>query len=354
MSSEQLPDDDHLEDIESVTSVSPVSTKSIVIVFAMVMASLTFLYILLSPLIFGSGEYAERREISIEPDEVTRVHTIPDESVVDAPPIIAPPPAPKRGPTKRERFSYSAAATQSGNQSASNAPGAISTAENDAIVSSIFSQSQGAEASTERTVSSQSEALQDPIDTSVAHRLSNNGAFIRAGAVIPSVLINAINSELGGELIARVVSPVYSSDGQRLLIPKGSLIFGRYEGVSQQGSTRIFILWNRIQIEADKFVYPNSGLVDDLGRSGLAGRVNTRFWERFGAAALLSILPAIVENNTDESSNSQTFQNLNQDLRSAATIALQSSINIAPIIEAHQARTFNVMVNKDLDFSGVL
>jgi len=53
---------------------------------------------------------------------------------------------------------------------------------------------------------------------------------VKAGTIIPAVLLTGISSDLPGQLIAQVREPVFDTEsGQHLLIPQGARLIGLYD-----------------------------------------------------------------------------------------------------------------------------
>jgi type IV secretion system protein TrbI len=53
---------------------------------------------------------------------------------------------------------------------------------------------------------------------------------VKAGTIIPAVMLTAVNSELPGQILGQVRENVYDSDtGEHLLIPQGSRLVGLYD-----------------------------------------------------------------------------------------------------------------------------
>ena len=53
--------------------------------------------------------------------------------------------------------------------------------------------------------------------------------MIRAGFVIPAIMISGINSDLPGQVMAQVSQNVYdTATGNHLLIPQGTRLIGAY------------------------------------------------------------------------------------------------------------------------------
>lgn len=78
-----------------------------------------------------------------------------------------------------------------------------------------------------------------------------------------------------------------------MLIPKGSTLIGQFNTAITQGQSRIFVVWNRLQMTNGIIATLNSPSSDPIGRSGQAtDYIDRHFFERFGSGALLSVLGA--------------------------------------------------------------
>ncbi|NTG64800.1 type IV secretion system protein VirB10 [Rhizobium rhizogenes] len=214
----------------------------------------------------------------------------------------------------------------------------------------------------------QSVGSQD-VETVTASRNDRIDALIPQGALIRGVLETAIQSDLPGMVRAVISTDVYSFDGRRILLPKGTMLTGEYKSGMARGQTRILIVWTRALRSDGTSVALGSYGTDDLGRSGLSGFVDKHYLERFGAAAVLSMVGGISSfvaglNNDGSSSSGSTSssssdaqtqaqQALSQTMAEMANIALKDSINIPPTIYVDQGTQIMVFVRKDLDFSSL-
>ncbi|NTF97893.1 type IV secretion system protein VirB10 [Rhizobium rhizogenes] len=214
----------------------------------------------------------------------------------------------------------------------------------------------------------QSMGSQD-VETVTASRNDRIDALIPQGTLIRGVLETAIQSDLPGMVRAVISTDVYSFDGRRILLPKGTMLTGEYKSGMARGQTRILIVWTRALRSDGTSVALGSYGTDDLGRSGLSGVVDKHYLERFGAAAVLSMVGGVSSFvaglNSDGSSSSgsssstssdaqtQAQQTLSQTMAEMANIALKDSINIPPTIYVDQGTEIMVFVRKDLDFSSL-
>lgn len=194
------------------------------------------------------------------------------------------------------------------------------------------------------------------VETATASQLQNLHSLIAQGTMIGGILETAIQSDLPGMVRAVISEDVYSFDGSHLLIPQGSKLVGRYRSGVTRGQSRVFVIWNRLIRNDGVSVNIGSYGTDALGRSGLAGEVDTHFFERFSASVLLSLIDTGLQigANAMEDSNAATVAlETGRDFSRSSEIALENSIAIPPTIHVDQGTRIKVFVGKDLDFSQV-
>ncbi|WFU07338.1 type IV secretion system protein VirB10 (plasmid) [Rhizobium sp. CB3171] len=213
----------------------------------------------------------------------------------------------------------------------------------------------------------QSVGAQD-VETVTASRNDRIDALIPQGTLIRGVLETAIQSDLPGMVRAVISNDVYSFDGRRILLPKGTMLTGEYKSGMARGQTRVLIVWTRALRSDGTSVALGSYGTDDLGRSGLTGFVDKHYLERFGAAAVLSLVGGVSSfvagltsdgssssssSSTSSDAQTQAQQTLSQTMAEMANIALKDSINIPPTIYVDQGTEIMVFVRRDLDFSSL-
>jgi len=209
-------------------------------------------------------------------------------------------------------------------------------------------------------------------------------ALVPQGFMIRGVLETGIQSDLPGNVRASVSEDVYSFDGRRVLIPKGTMLTGEYRSGVVRGQSRVLIIWTRMLRADGVSLMLGSYGTDNLGRSGLEGEVDKHFIDRFGNAALLTLTGGVAQfvaslgQNQNQPANQQyafdpvTGQLIpiagtqNSTLLSARQIgaqaasqaitrmaeeALKDEIHIPPTIYVDQGTRILVFVKRDLDFS---
>lgn len=194
------------------------------------------------------------------------------------------------------------------------------------------------------------------VETATASQLQNLHSLIAQGTMIGGILETAVQSDLPGMVRAVISEDVYSFDGSHLLIPKGSKLVGRYRSGVTRGQSRVFVIWNRLIRNDGVSVNIGSYGTDALGRSGLAGEVDTHFFERFGSSVLLSMIDTglkIGVEAMDDSDSATVALEAGNDFSRSSEIALENSIAIPPTIHVDQGTKIKVFVGKDIDFSQV-
>ena len=219
----------------------------------------------------------------------------------------------------------------------------------------------GAQAHDEKTFKGRDENSrflneQDAIASVSAKQLPHPTLTVPAGEMIPATLETAINSELAGMARAITLRDVYALSGNRLLIPKGSTLVGQFNANLAQGQSRIFVVWNRVQLPTGVVVTLNSPSADAIGRAGQgADYIDRHFFERFGSGVLLSVLGGYaaiggVSGQDEYNSMAQYRMNIAGNLQQAGTQTLQRDMQIAPTLQVNQGAQINVFVARDLDF----
>ncbi len=195
---------------------------------------------------------------------------------------------------------------------------------------------------------------QGDVDQARATTLRNLDTLVPQGAVIPAVLETAINSDLPGFTRAVVSRDVMSFDGKTVLIPRGSRLIGQYKSGVAMGASRVFVIWTRVIRPDGVSVQIGSPGTDALGRGGMGGDVDRRFFQRFGGSILLSVLnvglQALVNSGRD---GDQIYIGSPTAASNVASEALSKDGGIPPTIKTPQGAPVRIFVARDLDFSGV-
>lgn len=190
---------------------------------------------------------------------------------------------------------------------------------------------------------------------------------IKAGSIIPATMINGLNSDLPGQIVAQVRQNIYDSVGrQYLLIPQGARLIGLYDSNIAYGQNRVLVIWNRL-------IYPNGDSINlkgmpgtDLqGYAGFHDIVDNKYWQIFGTSFIMGVITGAMQysqNNTNANvqigglglSNAnptvgQTLAgSLGQQLGQTGLTLAQKNLNVQPTLIIRPGYPFNVMLTADM------
>jgi type IV secretion system protein VirB10 len=175
--------------------------------------------------------------------------------------------------------------------------------------------------------------------------------LIPKGAFVDCTLETAIDSTLPGMTTCVTATDTFGADGKVVLLERGTKLVGETRGTVQQGQARVFVLWTEARTPTGVVVPLASPGTDELGRSGLPGEVDRHFFERFGAALLISMIDIGVESATQRQSGGVIINPTTPE--AILTEVLQSTLNIPPTVRITQGQRIQVLVARDLDFRRV-
>ena len=186
-----------------------------------------------------------------------------------------------------------------------------------------------------------------------AEFLPTLGLLLPKGAFIDCTLETAIDSTLPGMTTCITATDTFGADGRVVLLERGTKLVGETKGEVQQGAARLFVLWTEARTPTGVIVPLASPGTDELGRAGVSGMVNRHFWQRFGAAMLVSILDGAVQAAVQSRSAGGTVILNPTASAEVTTDVLKGTIGIAPTIVKRQGERIQVLVARDLDFRSV-
>ncbi|HIF0302579.1 TPA: TrbI/VirB10 family protein [Legionella pneumophila] len=188
---------------------------------------------------------------------------------------------------------------------------------------------------------------------------------LRAGAVIPGIMISGVKPDLPGQIIGQVSQNVYdTATGKYLLFPQGTRLIGMYSNEVSYGQSSVLIAWQRL-------VFPDGKALDigsmpggdSAGFAGFHDQVNNHYVRLFGSALLMSGVVAGItysQNPTQTGAFGQPAQPtagsvmsaaLGQELGQVTSQMIAKNLNIAPSLTIRPGYEFNVIVVKDMTFT---
>lgn len=199
-----------------------------------------------------------------------------------------------------------------------------------------------------------------------AQPLSNPDMLLVRGTYIRCVMETRIVTDIPGFTSCVVTEPVYSINGRRLLLPKGSKISGTYETDNINGP-RVAVVWDRITTPTGIDVNMASPGVDNLGGAGHPGDYNAHWASRISSALFISLISDAFKyagakhgptSTTVTNSGNEVVQpyesNTARTMERMANQVVDRAMNRPPTVTINQGSIVNIYVAKDVDFSSVL
>jgi type IV secretion system protein VirB10 len=184
-----------------------------------------------------------------------------------------------------------------------------------------------------------------------AQVLPQQRLLLAKGTFIDCTLETAIDSTLPGMTTCITATDTFSANGTVVLLPRGTQLIGQTRGRVRQGMARVFVIWTQARTPSGVVVTLNSPSTDALGRSGLSGKVNRHFWERFGAALLVSTLTGVIQSRVESANGTVIVDPTAGEEVLAQT--LRANEDIAPTITVPNGKRIEVLVARDIDFRPV-
>lgn len=193
---------------------------------------------------------------------------------------------------------------------------------------------------------------------------SPNSRFeLRAGSVIPGVMVSGISSELPGQIIGQISQNVYdTATGKYLLIPQGTKLIGLYSSDVSFGQNSVLVAWQRLVFPDGKaWDLGSMPGADSAGYAGFRDQVDHHYARIYGSALLMSGIVAGItySQNTNQTNpygynqptaGSVLSQALGQQLGEVTSQMVSKNLNVSPTINVRPGYRFNIIVIKDLTF----
>jgi type IV secretory pathway VirB10-like protein len=190
--------------------------------------------------------------------------------------------------------------------------------------------------------------------------LGDNSLWI--GTIIPGILITSINTDLPGNVLARVTQNVYDSKtGKQLLIPQGSILSAQYNNSVSYAQSRVQIVWDTlIRPDGYQINLDNQNGVDNKGMSGQGAKYHENWFEYVKAAGLINVFSvanakmteSAAKYATDETAASMAQAN-SEFVNEMGSNFVGRAMNIQPTLTIDSGTSINIMLNKTLYLSPV-
>tara|TARA_R110001606_G_scaffold266035_1_gene415007 strand:- start:85 stop:1323 length:1239 start_codon:yes stop_codon:yes gene_type:complete len=175
---------------------------------------------------------------------------------------------------------------------------------------------------------------------------------LMAGTIIPATLLTGVNSDLPGQVMAQVTSPVYDTvTGAHVLVPQGARLIGRYDSVIAFGQSRVLLVWNRIIMPDGASIQIDTlAGVDARGYAGLEDTVDYHSGKLLQGVVLSTLLGVGAELASDDEGD--IARALRRSAQTGASQAgediVRRNLDVQPSITIRPGWRLAVLVSKDI------
>jgi type IV secretion system protein VirB10 len=177
------------------------------------------------------------------------------------------------------------------------------------------------------------------------------------GTTLDAVLMNRLDGDAVSPVKVLVSNPLYSHDGQHVLIPDGTIVLGEARKIGSTGfgqQRRLAVVFHRLimpdgySVDLDQF----HGL-DQIGEEGLKDKVNNHYMQIFGTSIALGVVAGAAQatqgGGTITASGNEVFTNgAAASVSQSATTILDRFIQIPPTLTIREGHRVKVYFVQDL------
>lgn len=169
------------------------------------------------------------------------------------------------------------------------------------------------------------------------------------GAVFSAVLVNQLDGDFAGPVLAQVAIPFYSRDRQRILIPRGTRLLGTAQAVGDEDQSRLAVGFHRMIWPDGRWVDLSFHGLNQIGESALKDQVNRHYWSMFAAAGAVGVLAGLtLQGANPYAGGAEGFRaGAGQGFGESATQILERFLNRMPTITIRAGHRLRVWVTSD-------
>ena len=188
-----------------------------------------------------------------------------------------------------------------------------------------------------------------------ATMLPDRHLFLTMGTPIICDMQQAIDTQLPGPFRCKVKGDVKGASGAVTLLDDGTWAFGRIAKDVERGMDRAFAIVTRLETPTGCLVKLRAPVGDQLGTAGIAGDVDTHFFQRFRGIALLALLDAagqaaaIAASNAIGANSGISFNQFESGNRQLGQGTFSDDVNIPSTLKRAQTATVLIMPIDDID-----
>ena len=173
---------------------------------------------------------------------------------------------------------------------------------------------------------------------------------IYEGSFIEGVLVNQLNGDFPGPVLAAVSVPFYSADRQRIVIPRGARVIGSASAVAGQDQERLAVGFHRLIFPDGRWVSLEFAGLNQIGAGALKDQVNRHYFSMFASVGAVGIISGLtLRGSNPYGGGAEGFRaGAGQGLAQGATNILDRFLNRLPTITIRAGHRLRIWLTSDV------
>ena len=192
----------------------------------------------------------------------------------------------------------------------------------------------------------------NPLSPAVVHTPDDPPGWERIyeGSFVEAVLVNQLNGDFPGPVLAAVSVPVYSADRQRMVIPRGARVIGSASAVIGQDQERLAVGFHRLIFPDGRWVSLEFHGLNQLGEGALKDQVNRHYLSMFASVGAVGIISGLTLRGSNPYAGGMegVRAGAGQGLAQGATNILDRFLNRLPTITIRAGHRLRIWLTSDV------
>ena len=192
----------------------------------------------------------------------------------------------------------------------------------------------------------------DPLNPAIVRSPNTPPGWERIyeGSFIEAVLVNQLNGDFPGPVLASVAVPFYSADRQRIVIPRGARVIGSASAVAGQDQERLAVGFHRLIFPDGRWVSLEFRGLNQIGEGALKDQVNRHYFSMFASVGAVGIMSGLTLRGSNPYAGGMegVRAGAGQGLAQGATTILDRFLNRLPTITIRAGHRLRIWLTSDV------
>ena len=192
----------------------------------------------------------------------------------------------------------------------------------------------------------------DPFNPAIVHTPDDPPGWERIyeGSFVEAVLVNQLNGDFPGPVLAAVAVPFYSADRQRIVIPRGARVVGSASATLGRDQERLAVGFHRLIFPDGRWVSLEFHGLNQIGEGALKDQVNRHYVSMFASVGAVGIISGLTLRGSNPYAGGAegVRAGAGQGLAQGATTILDRFLNRLPTITIRAGHRLRIWLTSDV------